>query len=146
MNLKTSTRTVPLVLIAICVSAFGLLIFRLGFYQDDWHHVYYGFSRGLPSLWELFLFDNRPFASIVYYIGFSILGFKPLHWHILTLMLRTFTVLFVWLLLSVRWPHHKREATWASILFAVYPFFKLQPLAVSYTIHWLGYLLYTISI
>ena len=146
VNLKTSTRTVPLVLIAICVSAFGLLIFRLGFYQDDWHHVYYGFSRGLPSLWELFLFDNRPFASIVYYIGFSILGFKPLHWHILALLLRTFTVLFVWLTFCDIWPHHKREATWASILFAVYPFFKLQPLAVSYTIHWLGYLLYTISI
>jgi len=146
LKIKVPTKTVPLVLIAICVSAFGMLIIYLGFFQDDWHHVYYGFSRGLSGLWELFLFDNRPFASFVYYIGFSILGYKPLHWHILALLLRTLTVIFVWLTFCDIWPHHKREATWVSILFAVYPFFKLQPLAVSYTIHWLGYLLYTISI
>ena len=111
-----------------------------------WHPVFYGFSRGVHSLWELFLFDNRPFATFIYLIGFNIIGYKPLHWHILALLLRGITVIFIWKSFCEIWPTYKREATWAAFLFAVYPLFKLQPLALIYTIHWTGFLLYSVSI
>jgi len=144
--MKISIKTVPFALFTVCIFAFGLLIPFLGFYQDDWHPVFYGFARGVRSLWELFLFDNRPFATFIYLIGFNIIGYKPLHWHILALLLRGITVIFIWLSFCEIWPTNKREATWAAFLFAVYPFFKLQPLALIYTIHWTGFLLYSVSI
>jgi len=139
-------RSVPLALILTCIAAFGTLIPALGFYQDDWHPVYYGYARGLSSIWELFAYDSRPFAAVIYWIAFPIIGYKPLHWHLLALSLRTLTVLFTWLTLRDVWPDHKREITWAALLFAVYPLFQLQPLSLIYTIHWTGFLLFSISI
>ncbi|MCK4819300.1 hypothetical protein KA005_26245, partial [bacterium] len=119
--MKISIKTVPFALFTVCIFAFGLLIPFLGFFQDDWHPIFYGFARGVRSLWELFLFDNRPFATFIYLIGFNIIGYKPLHWHILALLLRGMTVIFIWLSFCEIWPTYKREATWASFLFAVYP-------------------------
>ncbi len=146
MKVKFSSKTIPLALIAVCVAAFGLLIPFLGFYQDDWHPVYYGFSRGLSSLWELFFYDSRPFAAAIFVVGFQAIGFKPFHWHILALALRILTVIFTWLFLSDIWPLHKRQVTWVAILFAIYPLFKLQALSLIYTIHWTGFFLYSVSV
>jgi hypothetical protein len=146
MRLRFSSKTIPLALIAVLVAAFGLLIPFLGFYQDDWHPVYYGFSRGLSSLWELFFYDGRPFAAVIYIIGFRAIGFKPIHWQVLALTLRSLTVIFSWLFLGDIWPQHKRQVTWVAILFAIYPLFKLQSLSLIYTIHWTGFFLFSLSI
>ena len=146
MKIIRPYKLIPFVIAAICLLAFGLLIPFLGFYQDDWHPVFYGYSRGLESLWELFLYDNRPFASVIYILGFKILGFKPIHWHVLALILRTLTVVATWVVFIELWPQKKRQASWAAILFAVYPFFDLQPLALIYTIQWMGFLLFSFSI
>lgn len=146
MKVNFSSKTIPLALIVVCVVAFGVLIPYLGFYQDDWHPIYYGFSRGLSSLWELFLYDSRPFAAAIYVLGFQTIGFKPFHWHMLALALRILTVIFTWLFLRDVWPKHQRQVTWAAILFAIYPLFKLQALSLIYTIHWTGFFLYSVSI
>lgn len=145
-RLHFSGRTVPVALAFICIVAFGLLIPSLGFYQDDWHPVYYGYARGLSSLQELFAYDGRPFAALIFQIAFPLIGFKPLHWHLLALTLRVLTVLFTWLYLREIWPEHRRQVTWAALLFAVYPLFKLQALSLIYTIHWTGFVLFSISI
>lgn len=139
-------RTIPLALTLILIAGFGTLIPELGFYQDDWHPVYYGYARGLPSLWELFAYDGRPFAALIYQFAFPLIGFKPLNWHMLALAVRALTVIFTWMYLVDIWPDHKREVTWAALLFAVYPLFKLQALSLIYTIHWTGYLLFSVSI
>lgn len=141
-----SFKIIPFVIVAICFLAFGVLIPYLGFYQDDWHPVFYGFSRGIDRLWELFLYDNRPFASIIYIIGFSLLGFKPFFWQLLAFILRTLTVIVTWTVLVELWPNNKRQASWIALLFAVYPLFDLQPLALIYTIQWTGFLLFSFSI
>jgi hypothetical protein len=140
------SKTVPILLACICILAFGLLIPALGYYQDDWHPIYYGFRRGLNSLWELFVFDNRPFASIIFMLGFRLWGFQPISWHIYSFVMRTLTVVFIWLAFKEIWPTRQREAAWTAILFAVYPLFKLQPLALIYSIHWTGFFFYSISI
>ena len=143
---RFSGETVPLALAGVLLVAFGLLIKDLGFYQDDWNPVYYGSTRGLDGLWELYLADGRPFGSLLYHWGFQLLGFVPLLWHLLSLFLRFLTVLFTWLSLREIWPAHTRQITWVVLLFAIYPLFSLQPLAVTYSIHWTGYLLFSISI
>ncbi|HLE52842.1 MAG TPA: hypothetical protein VI755_12305, partial [Anaerolineales bacterium] len=144
--IRFSSRTVPFALLATLIMAFGLLVKDLGFYQDDWHHIYFGHTLGISKMWDMFLYDGRPLAAVLYIIGFKVLGFAPLHWHISTLALRALTILFTWLIFRGIWPGRRRQAAWAALLFVVYPIFKLQPLAVAYTVHWTGYLLFVISI
>jgi len=138
--------TVPLVLLGVLLAAFAPFLTQLGFYQDDWHHLYYGYQFGLPGLRYMFLYDGRPFAAWLYEAGFSVLGFAPLHWQISTLMLRFLTVLFTWLSLRELWPRHQRAVTWVALLFVVYPLFQQQFLSVAYALHWTGYWLYSVSI
>ncbi len=145
LDLQFQVRSVPLVLLGLLIVTFGLLINQLGFYQDDWHHIYFGHSLGLSRMWDMFLYDGRPLAAVLYIAGFSILGFTPLHWHISSLIIRYLTILFTWLYLKETWPQHKRQVTWVALLFVIYPLFKLQPLSVAYTVHWSGYLLFSIS-
>ena len=99
-----SAKTIPLALAGVLLIAFGLVISTLGFYQDDWHHLYFGHSLGLARLWDMFLYDGRPFAAYLYIAGFKILGYQPLHWQISTLLIRFLTVLFAWLLFKSLWP------------------------------------------
>jgi hypothetical protein len=145
-TISFSSKTIPLALIAVCVLAFGLLVPTLGLYMDDWHHVYFGFNRGLQGLKEFFLFDGRPYAYLFYSIGFKLLGYSALHWQVLALALRTFTVILVWLCFREIWPEHEREVTWVAILFAIYPLFNEQQLSIAYSLHWFGYSLYAVSI
>jgi hypothetical protein len=133
-------------LVFTLLGTFGFLAPSLGFYQDDWHPIFYGYVRGLGSLSELFLFDGRPFAALIYQAAFPVIGYQPLHWQLLALSLRTLTVLFTWLALREIWPARSRETGSAALLFAVYPLFSLQPLSVIYTIHWTGFLLFSVSL
>jgi hypothetical protein len=145
-TISFSSKTIPVALIAVCVLAFGLLIPFLGLYLDDWHHVYFGFNRGLHGLQEFFLFDGRPYAYLFYSIGFKLLGYSALHWQVLALGLRTLTVILIWLCFREIWPEHEREVAWVAILFAIYPLFNQQQLSIAYSLHWFGYSLYAISI
>lgn len=145
-KIRFTEKSVPFALLAAMLLAYGLLIPWLGFYQDDWHHVYYAYARGTGSLWELLNYDGRPFAAWVYMTGFSLLGFNPVAWQISTLLLRWLTVSFIWAVFEQLWPERTRQNFTAALLFALYPFFVIQPLSVAYALHWSGYLLYALSI
>jgi hypothetical protein len=145
-NLQFSGWTVPFALLAACILSFGLLIPWLGFYQDDWHALYYAQARGVSSLWELYFYDNRPLSAWPYQLVFPILGFQPLHWHIFLLIVRWLTAVTMWSVFRALWPGQARPVAWAALLFTVYPLFKLQPLAVAYTQHWVSYGLFSISL
>jgi len=141
-----SEMSAPLIFLVICILSFGLLIPRLGFYMDDWPYVFYAKLKGIDSLREMLVFDSRPNAAWLYMLGFSLLGFKPMVWHIAALLMRWGTVVLFWMILRAMWPEHKKETIYISLLFAVYPFFMLQPFAVGSTHHWFGFLAYTLSL
>ena len=145
MKFKPSSRTIPFVLIAVCGAAFGSALFSLAHYQDDWPIIYYQYAGGTPGLWDLHLYQGRPYSAFVY-AGLFALNPAILVWHMLLLSLRAATVLVVWKVFQAIWPEHPQATTWAALLFAVYPLFKLQPLAVTFMIHWLAYLCYAISV
>lgn len=142
----SSSKSVPIVILATLLLAFGLLSPGLGFYQDDWHFIFYAYTRGLGKLWELSAYDNRPFASWPYIAGFALLGFRPLAWQITGIVLRWLTTTVFWLLYRSLWPRHARTTAAAAILFAIYPLYTLQPMAVTYITHWVCYLLFGISL
>ena len=134
-----------IIIIAVAVLAFGLQIPWLGFYQDDWQFVFYA-ANGASGLRDLMSHTGRPFATFFYIPAFSILGFQPQSWHIFELALRSATVLVFWRIFESLWPKRRLANLSASLLFLIYPFFTLQPLAVAYSQHWTGFLFYAISI
>ena len=144
-KVQFTEKSVPWILLLACILAFGLLIPKLGYFQDDWNYVFNYYSFGSRGLAEFLDYDGRPFAAWVYDAGFKLLGFFPLYWHITELLLRWMTGYILWLVLRILWPNLKWQALAGALLFLLYPFFTLQPLAVAYTLHWTGYLLFSLS-
>jgi hypothetical protein len=129
----------------VCFFSFGILLSRLGYFQDDWHHVFYDYWQGAAGLRNFLLYDSRPFAYIVYAFFFRILGFVPSHWHWSLMIIRFLTVLMFWLSVRQLWPEQVALTTWLALFFAIYPIFTLQTVSVAYTLHWTMYLIIMIS-
>jgi hypothetical protein len=133
-------------IIIVALLAFGLQIPYLGFFQDDWNFVFYYSVHGIRGLFEFTTVDGRPGASWIYGLGFALLGYKPALWQFFTLLLRVLTTLTGLAILNNLWPQRKYGNFVASIFFLMYPFYTLQPLAVTYSAHWMAYLLYGLSV
>ncbi len=130
----------------VCLYAFGILLSRLGFFQDDWHHIFQAYWYGTDGLRRFLLTDRGPFAYLIYIPFFKLLGFAPANWHWSLMLLRFGTVALFWLAMRQIWPGRNGLATWLALLFAIYPIFSLQPLSVAYTLHWTTYLLFMLSL
>lgn len=136
----------PIAFLILSILGFGLLIPNLGFYMDDWPYVFYAKLRGIASLREMLTYDSRPNAAWLYMLSFRMLGFNPIAWHVFALLMRFATVVTFWLFLRTMWREQKREAITVSLLFAIFPFFMLQPFAVGSTHHWFGFLAFNLSL
>ncbi|NPV84593.1 MAG: hypothetical protein HPY45_01110 [Anaerolineae bacterium] len=144
-RVKFSLRWYVLALLAVCLLAFGLLIPRLGFYWDDFETILLIKQYPLAEFWRYFG-ANRPLAGWTYVLVSPLLGTRPLVWHIFTLALRWLSVLGMWWAFASLWPRCRFVVGWAAMLFAVYPIFVQQPIAVAYHQHWMAYLLYFLSL
>jgi hypothetical protein len=144
-KIRFSYRSVPWLLLILCVLGFGLLIPTLGLYWDDWPVILMTRLQGARGFWDFYQYD-RPISAWTYILTAPILGSRPLGWHIFTLLLRWATVLGMWWAFSNLWPAHKRDVTWMAILFAIAPSFLQQPVAVAFSQHWITYALYFLSI
>jgi hypothetical protein len=133
-------------ILAAGILAFGLQIPFLGLFQDDWHFVHYGSARGAQGMLEFLTMDGRPTAAWVYIVGYALIGFAPVRWHILSLILRLLTTILLWLVLKTIWPKRTRGNLIATLFFLLYPFFVLQPQAVTYAEHWTSFAFFSLSI
>lgn len=138
--------SIPLALLAALVLAFGLLIPTLGFYQDDWVFIYNHYALGPQGIWEFLHYDGTPLVSYLSNLQFALLGYAPLNWHIASLLSRWLTVLVFWLILRRLWPEHPRQTFFSALLFALHPFFTLQPMAVTFSHVWVGYFFLGLSL
>jgi hypothetical protein len=136
----------PGLTLVVCVFCFGILLARQGYFQDDWHHVFYAFWQGPLGLQKFLLTDRGPFAWPVYAGLFSVLGFSPSAWHWALMFTRLLTVLVFWLSIRRVWPGGGNAVAWFGPLFCIYPVFTLQPLAVAYALHWLMFLVFSLSL
>lgn len=137
-------RYFPLFLLAIMVVSFGLLIPVLGLYWDDWPAVTLARLRGVSAFWDFYQ-GERPFSAWTYILTMPILGTTPWIWHVFALLLRWLAVLAMWWSLRGLWPNQKSVANWIAILFAIYPVFTYQPVAVAFSQHWITYGLFFVS-
>ncbi len=145
-NLAFSESSAPIAFLVLSILSFGLLIPNLGFYMDDWPYVFYAKLMGIDSLREMLTYDSRPNAAWLYMLAFRLLGFSPIAWHVASLLMRFATVVTFWLFLRLMWREQKREVIAVSLLFAIFPFFMLQPFAVGSTHHWFGFFAFNSSL
>jgi hypothetical protein len=139
-------KSAPIAFLTATVLGFGLLIPSLGYYMDDWAYVFYANLKGVESLREMLMYDTRPYAAWLYMLGFKTLGFKPIAWHLMSLLMHWGIVVTFWALFRSIWPSRKVEALQASLLFAVFPFFLIQPSPIAYTHVWFGFWTFNLSL
>ena len=137
--------SVPLVLLVLCVLAFGILINRLGLYWDDWAKLLSGRLWGMSSYWAYYA-EDRPYSAWTHIVLTPLLGYNPLPWQIFDLGMRFLTAWGAWRLLAGLWPAAKRQAALAAMLLVVYPVFDQQAIAVTFHQQWMQYALFTFSL
>jgi hypothetical protein len=142
-KIKFDSWTVPFGLLVVTVLSYGLLLPFLGYYFDDWP-VIWQVKTG-ADFWEFYSYD-RPFSAWTYLLTTPLFSIRPWVWHSFTLILRWLTSCAAWWFLSQLWPTRRQHVTWMAILFAVYPVYQQQSIAVAYSQHWLTFLLYLVSV
>lgn len=144
-SLTKSPLATPIILLIVCILAYGLLIPSLGFYWDDLPYalIYHRFG---PGGYPAFVASDRPYSAWVFMGLTWLLGAQPLGYHIFGLLLYWFCALLFWWLIRLLWPHHEREALWAALLFTVYPGFLGQPKTIIYNHHFSAMALYLFSL
>lgn len=124
------------ILLITAVSALAFLPFagQLGFYFNDWHPLS-GEVAGV-SAYSLFKLE-RPGVGYLYDLTYPILGPHPLAWQWFTFALRLGGVICFLLILRRLWPERKLETRLAALLMAIYPGFLQQPIALTFSNHFI---------
>jgi hypothetical protein len=128
--------SVPLALLGLCIISFGILSPWLGFYWDDWPSVWYLHLFGPTGFLKVFALD-RPALGWLFTLTSSLMGTSPLAWQLFGVLTRWMSSVALWWALRTIWPRNTREVTWVAFLYAVYPGFQQQYIAVTYSHDWL---------
>ncbi len=136
---------VPIVLGVVVIISYGLLIREVGFYWDDWPFVLV-INRVGPSGFLKMLGIHRPLLAKLYGLTTLLFGDHPLRWQLFGLITRWLAAVSVWWACRTFWPKHHRQVAAIALLFAVYPGFIEQHIAVVYSHYFLVYTVFAISL
>jgi hypothetical protein len=135
----------PITILLVCLLSFGTMLHKLHFYWDDWTIVYYIHFLGSSSFQEAFSVD-RPLLAGFYKLTTSLLGESSINWQIYALLMRWLCCLALWWTLKGLWPRKVFQVSAITLLFAVYPGFNQQYIAITYGNAFLFYTLFLISL
>lgn len=129
-----SERTVPIALFGVTLLAYGVFIPWFGIYGDDPIYLYNYHLLGAGSFPQ-FVAADRPFSGWIYMLVTPLFGTTIWLYHALMLALRWLSAVLLWWVLRLVWSTHPRQAAWTALLFAIYPGFLQQPIAIQYILH-----------
>jgi hypothetical protein len=118
----------------LCVLCYGILIPFLGFYWDDLPYLYQFHTFGLAGFPE-YVASDRPFSAWIFMLTTGLFKFNPLGYHLLAFSLRFISVVLFYQILKEIWPDNPDFSFFASSIFAIYPGFLQQPIALIYCHH-----------
>ena len=118
-------------LIALC---FGVLIPKLGFYWDDLPYLYQYAAFG-PNGFPEFVASDRPFSAWIFSATTFLFGFSPIGYHVLILLIRWMCAILFFETIQLIWKENKGINLAAASIFAIYPGFLQQPIALIYNHH-----------
>lgn len=131
-------------LLWLCFLAYGVLIPWLGLYADDWPFVYVNQLAGWRGVVD-FIAWVRPFGAWIFATASALLGTHFWAMHLFLLLLRAVDAWLLFALLRQAAPAMELPALGAALLFAVFPSFKQQPLALEYSLHFIALALMLLS-
>lgn len=143
-KLSFPTWTTPIALLLLCLVSYGLLAGRLGYYWDDWPAIWFQQTYGASSLIDVLGID-RPQLAWLYILTTSLVGQSMLGWQIFAILMRWLSCLALWWMLKQIWPERRIEITWVTFLFAIYPGFRQQYIALIYSHDWIVIGLFFVS-
>lgn len=118
-------RAVPLFFGVTAALAYGMFIWRHGFYWDDLPISWIRYQLGLEAM-KVYFSTSRPVWAGLYQITTQFIPQVPIHWQLFALFWRWLGVVLLWMLLRGLWPRHKGLALTAGLFFLLYPGFDLQ--------------------
>lgn len=135
----------PLLVLAVCFCAYGLLAPYLGFYWDDLPYMWFKHTNGTIGAVRAIALD-RPLLGFFYLIPMSLLGESPLVWQIFAILCRWIFTLSVFRFLMDIFPKNRAANKLIILLFAIFPGFTQQYIAVIYSHAFLIFALYFFSL
>lgn len=118
--------------IVLSFLSFGLLIYWLGFYYDDWPFAWFAYRFGPLEFIKAFSYV-RPFLAPFFILTTSLFDSQPWAWHVFGIFIRIALAFSVrWMLCQV-WPHNERENSWVALLIAIFPGFGQQWVSLTHT-------------
>ena len=134
-----------LIVLTIVVGiSYGIGISRLSFYGDDWIYIYNYHLAG-PESFSLFTQWDRPHSAWIYVLTSAVFKESALAYHIFVLFLRWLSALLFWRVLAAAFGE-RRSVYLAPLLFATYPGFQQQPIAVEFVMHFTSLVLVLLSL
>jgi hypothetical protein len=143
-KLQLPAWTVPPALLLLCLVSYGLIFNKLGYYWDDWPAIWFTRFFGSASLVNVLGID-RPQLAWLYYLTTSLIGDSKAGWQLFSLLMRWLSCLALWWTLLQLWPKQRAEVTWVTFLFAIYPGFRQQYIALIYSHDWIVITLFMLS-
>jgi hypothetical protein len=134
----------PLALLVLCAIVYLPMVYRLGFYWDDWPSIWFLHTWGPTSFREGFASD-RPLLAWIFMLTTPIFGESTSAWQLFSIFTRWLTALAWWWTLRGLWPGRARQVFWIAALFAVYPGFSQQYISVTYSNAYLVFFLFIVS-
>ena len=128
----------------VSITAYGLLIPWLHYYMDDWGFAYLYETQGFAGLTDYFAF-NRPLWGMLFKLEEVFLQNNLILFHLFGLFWRIIASLSFFWLISLLWPQKKNFTLTAALLFAVYPGFLVQPMALTFGNIWVIYTFFLVS-
>lgn len=138
------TMIAPAALLALAAAVHLPLIGGLGFYWDDWPSIWFYHQWGPAGFLQSFASD-RPALAWVFMLTTSLFGESTLAWQLFGWLARAAASLALWWTLTEVWSNRPRLAFWAAVIFAIYPGFSQQYIAVTYGNAFLVYTLTLVS-
>jgi hypothetical protein len=129
-------------LIVLC---FGILIPKLGFFWDDLPYLYQYAAFG-PNGFPEFVASDRPFSAWIFSATTSLFGFNPIGYHVLLLFLRWLCAILFFEIIQLIWKENRGINLATSSIFAIYPGFLQQPIALIYNHHFSIFMFLLLSI
>ena len=128
----------------VLLLAYALRLPELSFYGDDWIYVYNYHIAGAESF-NLFTSWDRPFSGWLYTLASALIKESCIGYHVLLFVLQWLSVFCFWKVLGKAFGSGALISG-AVLLFAVYPGFQQQPIAVEYIMHFTSLTLVLASI
>ncbi len=135
----------PILLFALALGTYGVFIFSLGFYWDDWPPILLSHIKDKAIIWQYWSYD-RPFQSWTYYLLFPICRDSAIAWQLSAIFFRWSSSLFLYLTLLRLFPTQRSVLQWAAALLVVFPGFSNQYSSVSFGSHFIAFTAYGFSL